>query len=97
MKFDYWIERDGEDVELVVHVLSWQPGRPARLYGPPEDCYPAEPAEIEWAVSLLDGSSAEHLLTEYDTENIEAEAIMLMTELDRSERDAYLYEQREYE
>ena len=26
------------------------PGRPAKLYGPPESCYPAEHAEIEFSL-----------------------------------------------
>ena len=95
--FDYWIERDGEDVQIVVHVLSWIPGRAARTYGPPERCWPEEPAEIEWTVSFPDGRSAEHLLTPEEAERIEAEAAMTMAELDDAERDAYLYEERETE
>lgn len=34
------------DVELTVNFFATKPV-PARLYGPPEDCYPAEGGEIE--------------------------------------------------
>jgi len=87
--FDHSIERGGEDVELVVHVLNWIPGRQARTYGPPERCYPEEPAEIEWTVRFPDGGDAEPMLTPEDASVIEAEAAMRMAELDESERDAY--------
>jgi|TARA_R100000501_G_C2590202_1_gene90471 hypothetical protein len=36
-----WVEADVE------------PGRPARLYGEPGDCYPAEPAEVEFTCYLI--------------------------------------------
>ena len=32
---------------LEATVTHWYPGAPARLYGPPEDCYPEDPAECE--------------------------------------------------
>ena len=39
-------------VPLTVEV-ALTPGRPARLSGPPENCYPAEAAEVEsWSVVL---------------------------------------------
>ena len=37
----------GEDAELLVEVLNFRPAIPAKLYGPPELCYPAEPAEFD--------------------------------------------------
>lgn len=37
------------DVEVEVPYRVLSPARPAKLYGPPEDCYPAEGAEIELA------------------------------------------------
>ena len=37
----------GEDAELLVEVLNFHPAIPAKLYGPPEHCYPAEPAEFD--------------------------------------------------
>ena len=48
------------DVELTVNFYASKPV-PARLYGPPEDCYPAEGGEIEidtiylgeWEISSL--------------------------------------------
>lgn len=37
------------EIDIDVEVLS--PGRAGRYYGPPENCYPDEPAEITWDVS----------------------------------------------
>ena len=36
---------DDEEFECEV-VFSYTSGQPARLFGAPEDCYPAEPAEV---------------------------------------------------
>jgi hypothetical protein len=36
------------DLEFEADVRYW-PGRPAYIYGPPEFCYPEDPAEAEFA------------------------------------------------
>ena len=36
----------GEDTDI--NILSYTAGAPAKLYGSPEECYPAEESEIEW-------------------------------------------------
>ena len=43
-----WVheDEDGEEQDFRV-VLSRVPGSPGRTYGRPEDCYPADPPEIE--------------------------------------------------
>lgn len=38
-------------VELEICLRLTSPGRPAKLYGPPEDCYPAE--DPEWELGAL--------------------------------------------
>lgn len=35
------------DVELRI-TFNYSPGRPAKIYGDPSNCYPAEPAEREY-------------------------------------------------
>ena len=39
-----WTDEEGNDFDVE---YNFTPGRPARLYGPPEDCYEAEPPEVE--------------------------------------------------
>lgn len=49
------LSRAGRTVEIVVARnvfaeldFTYMPGIPGRLSGPPEDCYPAEPAEVRF-------------------------------------------------
>ena len=62
------------DVNLTVNFYATKPV-PARLYGPPEDCYPAEGGEVEldtiylgeWEVSsLLSPDVLAHIQTELE-------------------------------
>ena len=62
------------DVDLTVNFFATKPV-PARLYGPPEDCYPAEGGEIEldtiyldeWEISsLLSPTVISHILSELE-------------------------------
>jgi hypothetical protein len=41
-----WVDDEGCDLEVEVY-YEYSAGRPARLYGPPEDCYPQEDCEFE--------------------------------------------------
>lgn len=43
LRFPFYVE----DAECEVH-CTYTPGHPGKLYGPPEDCYPPEPAETEF-------------------------------------------------
>jgi hypothetical protein len=46
-------DREGEPVEVDYRVeASFTPGVPAKTYGPPEKCYPEEPAQIEYTRAL---------------------------------------------
>ena len=49
--------RMGATVELDVSVVigRYTPGRPGFISGPPEDCYEAEPADVELEAVLLEG------------------------------------------
>jgi len=44
-----------KDYEVVIHdtpiavtLTYYSPGCAAKVWGPPEDCYPAESAELDW-------------------------------------------------
>ena len=38
------------EIPLSAIITHYVPAARGRLYGPPEDCYPAEPAEIEFTL-----------------------------------------------
>jgi len=40
------IERENEEIELEIEGY-YTPGTPGRKTGPPEDCYPDDPGEVE--------------------------------------------------
>ncbi len=42
------------DMTIYVVVTYFCSGAPAKVTGPPEDCYPAEPYEIEFEISEQD-------------------------------------------
>ena len=46
-KFSLTTEHPETETELVIH-FTFTPGDPGRYSGPPENCYPAEPAEVEF-------------------------------------------------
>ena len=50
------------ELELEINVTSYSPGTPGRFTGAWEDCYPEEPAEIEFDV-LLNGHDVTAMLS----------------------------------
>ena len=42
------VQYDGEDFEI--EITHFTKGCPAQLYGLPENCYPAEPDEVEYLI-----------------------------------------------
>lgn len=62
-------------IPCTIGVTAWEPYRPGRLYGPPEDCYPDEGGYGEWDV-LIRGRRAhwlERKLTADDVQRIDDE------------------------
>lgn len=57
------------EINLNVVVTSYCPGDPGRISGPPEDCYPPEPAEIEFDLfTCTGGPIPQSLFTEDEWE-----------------------------
>jgi hypothetical protein len=44
-----------DDWTIVVH--EYRPAIPGRTYGPPEDCYPEDPAELDYTVFNENGDT----------------------------------------
>ena len=65
------IERGETDIDVIV-LYQFCAGRPAKLYGLPENCYPAEPDEVHVeSVWLDDARNVEINLTDDEYEAIE--------------------------
>jgi hypothetical protein len=62
------IERGEDQIDIDVE-YSLTRFYPARTYGPPEDCYPAEGGEIEELTAYLDGKV--FALTPAETQDVE--------------------------
>jgi len=63
---DLYLNFHGVDIEI--EVTNYYGGDPGRTYGPPELCYPPEPAEIEFEISCELEEVAELLMNEYYSE-----------------------------
>jgi len=50
LRFPFYVE----DAECEIH-CTYTPGSPGKLYGPPEDCYPPTPAEMEFISATCGG------------------------------------------
>lgn len=70
---EWTIERGEEDAFDVLVSYQFCAGRPAQLYGLPENCYPAEPDEIHFErVTLAADMTSEIELTDDEYDAIEA-------------------------
>jgi hypothetical protein len=58
-------------IKCICRVTSYRPYVPAKISGPPEDCYPEEPAEFEFDIINLDGTPAvDYWLNDGDEERL---------------------------
>ncbi len=70
-------------IPCLAEVTSYWPADPGRLSGPPEYCYPPEPAEVEFRILDRRGRPAawlERKLDDAEGERIEAELAQAMLE-----------------
>jgi hypothetical protein len=63
-----WFEDADTDTEYhaVLVYGRYFPGDPGRVSGPPEHCYPPEPAEIDVEQLLIDGNPVDMCAPEYE-------------------------------
>jgi len=95
MKTLYHTTYDDNDREISIEYTQ-TPFIPARTYGPPEDCYPAEGGEVEIidvSIRNNDGSWAKYAATDAEIEAWTREIEELPIEDDGPDPD-YLYDMR---
>lgn len=59
-----------EPLSVLVTVTYFTPGIPGRYSGPPDLCYPDEPAEIDYEISDLNGNPIYVEVSDFDHEDI---------------------------
>jgi hypothetical protein len=60
-------------IKCICRVKHYRPYVPARISGPPEDCYPEESAEFEYEILNLDGTSADVDVDSSDEDRLQDE------------------------
>ena len=79
--FKRLIETNVQGIPCLAGVVGYQPGRRARLFGPPEFCHPEEHPEVEFEILDRGARPAAWLERKLDTkarERIEAECLEAM-------------------
>jgi hypothetical protein len=88
MKYTTTIELRGGDAEIVVE-YDYFKGSPGRTYGPPERCYPSEPAHVEIIAVTYNGVTITDSLSESQIESLEQEIMDNMTERAAADEQDY--------
>ena len=70
-------------IPAIARVTHYWPGDPGYMSGPPDRCYPPEPAELDWELLDRRGRPApwlERKLTDAERERIERELLEYLEE-----------------
>jgi hypothetical protein len=82
------IELRGGDAEIVVE-YDYYKGDPGRMYGPPELCYPSEPAYVDIIAVTYGGVTITDSLSESQLEALEQEIMDDITERAAADEQDY--------
>lgn len=90
------ITYNGEIVPI--HISSYSHGSAARTYGPPENCYPEEPPEMEWEPISKDKDLNQFINDLSDDEKwlIEEQIWHMITEYEREQDEPPDFNDRYY-
>ncbi len=72
-------------IPCIVRVTYWEPYLPAKTYGPPENCYPAEGGEGDWEILDTRGRPApwlERKMTDRDRNLLSEEVFNRMEQME---------------
>jgi len=83
-----------EECEAVLEVAIF-PGSPGRLTGPPEKCYPPEPAEIS-NISVHRGD-CKHVELLYEDDSFVEDVLNYLSEREQEREDEYYENQGKFE
>ena len=80
----YEFESRVAGIPCIIRVTSYSSGRPANIWGRPEDCYPEEYPEVEFQVCDRRGRPAPWLERKLDTKRWQELESRVFKELDRA-------------
>jgi len=86
---EIYVEDPESGEEFIVSAEWCVSGRytPAKLYGPPENCYPAEYPEFEWTEFTLDEFGRTYILSTADLEEVGVDLDDVQIEVAEEEDD----------
>jgi len=85
-------------IRCIIRVHHWEPHQAAKVYGPPEDCYPSEGGYGEWEVLTPRGCRSKRLDTLLETHPDEHDRIeeLIFDKMENPRHRGYEHDARDY-